>query len=191
MSATEPRIALLGMHLEANAFAPVTTEADFRATLALVEEVRYAQAYSFRYSPRPGTPAADSPDQVPEPVQAERLARLQARLTAQQQAFNAAMRGRRIPVRFDKPGLVAIGCNIHDSMQAFIQVVDTPFARKTDQAGRVTLRGVPADLRRVRVWHPLLRAPGNQLLLTVDGSRDATVPVSLKLRRPAPSHHDY
>lgn len=95
------------------------------------------------------------------------------------------------PVRFDKPGLVAIGCNIHDSMQAFIQVVDTPFARKTDQAGRVTLRGVPADLRRVRVWHPLLRAPGNQLLLTVDGSRDATVPVSLKLRRPAPSHHDY
>ena len=95
------------------------------------------------------------------------------------------------PVRFDKAGLVAIGCNIHDSMQAFIQVVDTPFARKTDQAGRVTLRGLPADVRRVRVWHPLLRAPGNQMVLTIDASRDATVPVSLKLRRPAPSHHDY
>jgi plastocyanin len=95
------------------------------------------------------------------------------------------------PVRFDKPGLVAIGCNIHDSMQAFIQVVDTPFARKTDQTGRVTLRGLPADVRRVRVWHPLLRAPGNQMVLSVDASRDATVPVSLKLRRPAPSHHDY
>ena len=39
------------------------------------------------------------------------------------------------PVRFDRPGLVSIGCNIHDSMQAFIQVVDTPFARKSDRAG--------------------------------------------------------
>ena len=95
------------------------------------------------------------------------------------------------PVRFDQPGLVSIGCNIHDTMQAFIQVVDTPFARKSDQAGRVTLRGLPASVRQVRVYHPLLRAPGNQMTVAVDAARDATVPVTVRLRRPAPRHHDY
>ena len=95
------------------------------------------------------------------------------------------------PVRFDRPGLVSIGCNIHDAMQAFIQVVDTPFARKSDETGRVTLRGVPASVRQVRVYHPLLRAPGNQMTVAVDASRDATVPVTVRLRRPAPRHHDY
>ena len=95
------------------------------------------------------------------------------------------------PVRFDRAGLVSIGCNIHDSMQAFIQVVDTPFARKSDRTGRVTLRGVPAQVRQVRVYHPLLRAPGNQMTVAVDAGRDATVPVTVRLRRPAPRHHDY
>jgi plastocyanin len=95
------------------------------------------------------------------------------------------------PVRFDRAGLVSIGCNIHDSMQAFVQVVDTPFAGKSDQSGRVTLRGVPAQVRQIRVYHPLLRAPGNQMLVTVDASRNATVPVAVRLRRPAPRHHDY
>ena len=95
------------------------------------------------------------------------------------------------PVRFDRPGLVSIGCNIHDSMQAFIQVVDTPFARKSDATGRVTLRGVPGSVRQVRVYHPLLRAPGNQMTVAVDASHDATVPVTVRLRRPAPRHHDY
>ena len=95
------------------------------------------------------------------------------------------------PVRFDRAGLVSIGCNIHDNMQAFIQVVDTPFARKSDASGRVTLRGVPAQVRQVRVYHPLLRAPGNQTTVAVNASRDATVPVTVRLRRPAPRHHDY
>ena len=94
-------------------------------------------------------------------------------------------------MRFDRAGLVSIGCNIHDSMQAFIQVVDTPFARKSDRTGRVTLRGVPAQVRQVRVYHPLLRAPGNQMTVAVDAGRDATVPVTVRLRRPAPRHHDY
>ena len=95
------------------------------------------------------------------------------------------------PVRFDRPGLVSIGCNIHDAMQAFIQVVDTPFARKTEETGRVTLRGVPAQVRQIRVYHPLLRAPGNQMVVSVDASGNATVPVTVRLRRPAPRHHDY
>lgn len=95
------------------------------------------------------------------------------------------------PVRFDKPGLVSIGCNIHDSMQAFIQVVDTPFARKTDRSGRATLRGLPPEVRQVRVYHPRLRAPGNRLIVAVDTARASTVPVTVKLRRPPPAHHDY
>lgn len=95
------------------------------------------------------------------------------------------------PVRFDKPGLVSIGCNIHDSMQAFIQVVDTPFARKTDRSGRATLRGLPPEVRQVRVYHPRLRAPGNRLIVSVDAARASTVPVTVKLRRPPPAHHDY
>src|SRR5688572_15370069 len=57
---------------------PGETEQDFEATLSLVEEVSFAAAYSFRYSPRPGTPAADMTDQISEPLQIERLARLQA-----------------------------------------------------------------------------------------------------------------
>jgi plastocyanin len=95
------------------------------------------------------------------------------------------------PVKFDTPGLVSIGCNIHDSMQAFIQVVSTPFAGKTDRNGRVALSDVPANLTKVRVWHPSLRAPANQLTVAVNGARDATIPVSIKLRREAPAHHDY
>jgi tRNA-2-methylthio-N6-dimethylallyladenosine synthase len=83
---------------------PGESDADFAATLRLVEEVGYASAYSFKYSPRPGTPAAERPDQVPEPAKAERLSRLQALLAAQQAAFNAAARGRVIEVLFDRPG---------------------------------------------------------------------------------------
>jgi plastocyanin len=95
------------------------------------------------------------------------------------------------PVRFDKVGVVAIGCNIHDSMQAFVQVVETRFAARTGANGQVVLRGVPAGNHSMRVWHPLLRAPGNQMTMTVSGNADRTVPVSIKLRQPAPMHHDY
>jgi len=98
--------------------------------------------------------------------------------------------GERRSVRFDRTGLVAVGCNIHDQMQAFIQVVDTPFARKADAAGRVTLRGLPAGAHRIRVWHPYLRAPGNELTVDAAAGTD-TVPVTLRLRRPAPMQHGY
>jgi tRNA-2-methylthio-N6-dimethylallyladenosine synthase len=83
---------------------PGETEEDFRATLALVEAVGYASAFSFKYSPRPGTPAADMKAQVPEAEKADRLARLQALLAGQQAAFNAATAGLTIPVLFEKPG---------------------------------------------------------------------------------------
>ena len=83
---------------------PGETDADFEATMALVREVDYAQAYSFKYSPRPGTPAADRDDQVAEEVKAERLRSLQDLLNQQQAAFNRACVGRRMDVLFDRSG---------------------------------------------------------------------------------------
>lgn len=83
---------------------PGETEADFEATLALVEEIGFAQAYSFKYSPRPGTPAAAMPNQVAEEVKAERLARLQTLLNAQQVAFNRSCVGTTMPVLLDRRG---------------------------------------------------------------------------------------
>ena len=83
---------------------PGECEADFEATLALVRQVGYAQAYSFKYSARPGTPAAEMDDQIAEPIKAERLARLQALLDEQQQNFNAAAVGHTIDVLFERRG---------------------------------------------------------------------------------------
>ena len=83
---------------------PGETEAEFEATSRLAEEVGYAQAYSFKYSPRPGTPAADAGDQLPDAVKAERLARLQALLDRLQIAFNEAAVGCEMPVLFERAG---------------------------------------------------------------------------------------
>jgi tRNA-2-methylthio-N6-dimethylallyladenosine synthase len=82
---------------------PSETEEDFRETLTLVEEVGFAGAYSFAYSPRPGTPAADM-EGVPTDVSAERLQRLQALITRQWRAFNASFVGRTAEVLLEKPG---------------------------------------------------------------------------------------
>jgi tRNA-2-methylthio-N6-dimethylallyladenosine synthase len=83
---------------------PGESDEDFRATLDLVTEIGFAQAFSFKYSPRPGTPAADAADQVPEPVKTERLAALQTLLQQQQRTFNNSCVGRVLPVLFEKPG---------------------------------------------------------------------------------------
>jgi tRNA-2-methylthio-N6-dimethylallyladenosine synthase len=83
---------------------PGETDEDFASTLELVETVGYAQAYSFKYSPRPGTPAAGRADQVPEPVKTERLAALQSLLEAQQRNFNAACVGGEFPLLLERPG---------------------------------------------------------------------------------------
>ena len=83
---------------------PGETDRDFEATLDLVREVGYAQAYSFKYSPRPGTPAASRADRIGEAEKADRLAALQALLGRQQRAFNRRAVGRRLPVLFDRRG---------------------------------------------------------------------------------------
>lgn len=83
---------------------PGETDADFRASLDLVHAVGFAQAFSFKYSPRPGTPATSLPDRVPEAVKNERLAELQAVLRAQQITFNQACVGRTLDVLFERAG---------------------------------------------------------------------------------------
>ena len=83
---------------------PGETEDDFAATLALVDDIGFAQAFSFKYSPRPGTPASGLDAQVPEDIKHERLQRLQAVLEAQQAAFNAAAIGQVMPVLFERKG---------------------------------------------------------------------------------------
>ena len=83
---------------------PGETDREFEQTLDLVRQVHYAQAFSFKYSARPGTPAAALPGQVSEPVKEERLARLQDLLNEHQSDFNAAQTGRILPVLFERAG---------------------------------------------------------------------------------------
>lgn len=83
---------------------PGETDKDFEATLSLVREVGYAQAFSFKYSPRPGTPASTAMKQIPEDVKDARLQELQALLVKQQAQFNASCAGRTMEVLFEKPG---------------------------------------------------------------------------------------
>jgi tRNA-2-methylthio-N6-dimethylallyladenosine synthase len=99
--AARPDIALSGDFIVG---FPGETEEDFEATLKIVEAVNYAQAYSFKYSPRPGTPAASMEKQVPPQVQDERLQRLQALLNAQQLAFNRRAVGRRTTILVERNG---------------------------------------------------------------------------------------
>ena len=99
--AARPDLALSGDFIVG---FPGESDEDFEATMQLVRDVNYAQAYSFKYSPRPGTPASTAGRQVPEDVKSARLAALQDLLGEQQDAFNAACAGREMDVLFEKPG---------------------------------------------------------------------------------------
>ena len=81
---------------------PGETDQDFKQTLDLVEKIGFAQCYSFKYSPRPGTPAHDDDNQVPEHIKVERLAELQALLTKQQIAFNKSFENKTMKILFEK-----------------------------------------------------------------------------------------
>ena len=83
---------------------PGESEADFAATLDLVRAIGFSAAFSFKYSPRPGTPAAAMEQQIPDAVKAERLSRLQSLIAQQTQAFNCSMIGRALPVLLEKAG---------------------------------------------------------------------------------------
>jgi tRNA-2-methylthio-N6-dimethylallyladenosine synthase len=101
VKAVRPDIALSGDFIVG---FPGETEVDFRATLALVEQVGHAMAYTFKYSPRPGTPAATMEDQIVPELMDERLQRLQALINQQQMAFNAASVGRAMPILLERKG---------------------------------------------------------------------------------------
>jgi tRNA-2-methylthio-N6-dimethylallyladenosine synthase len=83
---------------------PGETEQDFEATLQIVDAVRYASAYSFKYSPRPGTPAATMEDQIPREIMDDRLQRLQAKISEQQLAFNRSKVGVDTQVLIERKG---------------------------------------------------------------------------------------
>ncbi len=101
LRAARPDIAL---STDAIVGFPGETDEDFEETMRTAEKVQFAQAYSFKYSARPGTPAAEHEDQIADEVKAERLARLQELLSAQQAAFNRAMVGRTADVLWEAPG---------------------------------------------------------------------------------------
>ncbi len=115
---------------------PEETEADFQATLDLVEEVRYGYAYSFKYSTRPGTPAAERA-QVPAAEADDRLQRLQALITRHQRAVQDAMVGREVSVLFEKPG------RLPGQMVGKSEYLHAVHVADCDAA--------PGELRRVRV----------------------------------------
>jgi len=99
--AARPDIALSGDFIVG---FPGEADADFEDTMRLIDDIGYAQAFSFKYSPRPGTPGADLQDQVPEQVKNERLYRLQALLEKQQADFMNGLIGKTISVLLEKPG---------------------------------------------------------------------------------------
>jgi tRNA-2-methylthio-N6-dimethylallyladenosine synthase len=102
--AARPDIAISGDFIVG---FPGETDAEFEETLGIVAEVGYAQAFSFTYSPRPGTPAATMGMQLPKPVMDERLQRLQAALNDQQHAFNTAAVGRRTSILIERSAKLA------------------------------------------------------------------------------------
>jgi plastocyanin len=92
-------------------------------------------------------------------------------------------------VHFDKPGVVQLGCNIHDSMIAFIDVVTTPYVAKTGADGVARIAGAPAGAQPVRIWRPFLKAPGATLTQTVQipAAGEARLAITADLR-PPPDH---
>ncbi|MEM7487809.1 MAG: tRNA (N6-isopentenyl adenosine(37)-C2)-methylthiotransferase MiaB [Pseudomonadota bacterium] len=145
LRAARPDLALSGDFIVG---FPGETEDDFQETLRLVERVGYAQAYSFAYSARPGTPAAERPGVDPAEA-SDRLQRLQALLTAQQQAAQDAMVGRETHVLFEKAGrlpgqlvgksdhLQAVHVTAPDALRGMVARVRIESASANSLAGRL------------------------------------------------------
>jgi plastocyanin len=89
-------------------------------------------------------------------------------------------------VHFDKPGVVALGCNIHDQMSAFIFVADSAWTARTNAQGMAVFNDVPGAPGRVTVWHPYLRAPGGSVQQALSAGQRG-LNFSVRLRPPPPS----
>lgn len=95
-------------------------------------------------------------------------------------------------MQFRNVGVIAVGCNIHDSMSAFIYVVDTPFAAKTGADGVAVLNGTPSGAAALRVWHPYMRAPNNTVERAVTLTATTNEQAFQVRLRPPPNHgHAY
>jgi len=146
---------------------PGETEADFEATLALVRKVGFSQAYSFKYSARPGTPASEMDDQPPDAVKARRLAALQDVLNDCQSRFNRASVGTVLPVLFDRRGrrplqlagrspyMQAVHVEFDDAEDAAacygrIAGVSIIAAHANSLSGRAVRSGAPQEIARRR-----------------------------------------
>jgi tRNA-2-methylthio-N6-dimethylallyladenosine synthase len=138
---------------------PGESDDDFRATRNLVTEIGFASAYSFRYSPRPGTPAALMADAIPDAVAQARLIELQNLLEAQQRAFYAARIGQVLPVLFEKPGR-------HDGQL----IGRSPYAQGVHAAAPAALIGSIAD---VLITEATLQSLGGTVLAAGEKDRAA------------------
>lgn len=138
---------------------PGETDADFEATLRLIEDVGFVTAFSFKYSPRPGTPAAELADQVPETIKSERLQALQALILRLNAQFQRDCVGRAFDVLFEKPGR-------HPG-----QIVGrSPYLQPVQVLGPETLIG---EVRRVRVTEAGPNSLFGDLAIAPSARRDA------------------
>jgi plastocyanin len=91
---------------------------------------------------------------------------------------------RHSPVIFDQPGLVVLGCNIHDSMVGYIYITDAPFFGTTDKTGSLSLEGLPAGDYRLTIWSPYIADTQVSLTRTVHVDGSAMTPIQVQLNRP-------
>lgn len=88
------------------------------------------------------------------------------------------------PLLLDKPGLVVLGCNIHDNMLAYIYVTPAPYFGKTDASGRLTLEEMPAGEYQVELWNPRFNEPAATLTRSIRVSGDEPLAIPVRLSRP-------
>jgi len=138
---------------------PGERDEDFQATMALVREVGFVQAFSFRYSPRPGTPAATIEDKVPDAVAQARLLELQDVLERRQRAFFAGMIGRTLDVLFEKPGR-------HDGQL----IGRSPYLQGVHALAHPRLIGT---IQPVHIKNATLQSLGGDLVLVGDDAANA------------------
>jgi plastocyanin len=94
-------------------------------------------------------------------------------------------------VTFEKAGVVAVGCNIHDGMVGFIKVVNTPYAAKTPLSGDAVIRNIPAGPVTIRVWHPYMRGPEAAATASLPAAGAVRRQMNLTVRVPAHVHQSY
>jgi tRNA-2-methylthio-N6-dimethylallyladenosine synthase len=171
--AARPDIAMSGDFIVG---FPGETEEDFAATLSIAEAAGYASAFTFKYSPRPGTPAAQMAEQVPEAVKVERLARLNAQITAQTRAFAQSCVGKVLPVLIDKRGrnpgqlggrspyLQAVHMDGDPQLIGTIQPVEILALGNNSLSGRIVMSGELNSASLVESRTPAIAAAGAMLI---------------------------